>query len=44
MKTIEDLIGDDHLSTSVDTPMRDDAFKLSDSEKIDIIERKVADI
>lgn len=44
LKTIEDLIGDEHMSTSVDTPMRDDAFKLSDTEKIDIIERNVADI
>ena len=43
-KTIEDLIGDDHLSTSTDTPLRDDAFKMSDAQKIEIIEKKVADI
>lgn len=30
--TIDD-IGDDHLYTGLETPMRDDAFKLSDSEK-----------
>ena len=43
-KTIEDIIGDNHLSTNTDTPIRDDAFKLSDTEKIKIIEEKVADI
>ncbi len=30
--SIED-IGDDHLSTGLETPMREDAFKLSDEEK-----------
>ena len=44
LKTIEDLIGDNHLSTSTDTPMREDAFELSDKEKIDIIEQKFFDI
>ena len=44
LKTIEDLIGDNHLSKSTDTPMREDAFKLSDKEKIDIIEQKFFDI
>ena len=43
-KTIEDIIGDNHLSTSTVTPIRDDAFKLSDTDKIKIIEEKVADI
>ena len=28
-----DVIGDDHVSTSIDTPMREDAFDLSDNEK-----------
>ena len=28
-----DVIGDDHVSTSIDTPMREDAFELSDIEK-----------
>jgi GTP cyclohydrolase I len=32
-----DEIGDLHLSTSVDTPMRPDAFEKSNEEKIDII-------
>lgn len=30
--TIED-IGDDHLYTGLETPMKSDAFKLSDEEK-----------
>ena len=44
IKTIEDIIGDNHLSSCLDTPLRNDAFKMSDTEKIDIIEEKVADI
>jgi GTP cyclohydrolase I len=32
-----DLIGDMHVSTSIETPMRKDAFKLSDDEKINSI-------
>lgn len=39
-RTIDILIdemGDEHISTSVDTPLRDDAFLLSDEEKIDAI-------
>lgn len=37
-------IGDDHISTSVKTPLRDDAFDLSDSEKIEEIEKHFAKI
>lgn len=33
-----DEIGDEHISTSYDTPMRPDAFDISDEEKIKIIE------
>jgi GTP cyclohydrolase I len=44
LNTLEDLIGDNHLPTSEDTPLRDDAFDLSDAEKIEIIEKRVADI
>lgn len=40
---IEEL-GDDHLSSASDTPMRNDAFVLSDEEKIKIIQDKFADI
>jgi GTP cyclohydrolase IA len=32
-----DEMGDEHVSTSVDTPLRVDAFELSDEEKIDQI-------
>lgn len=37
-------IGDDHLFTSARTPLRDDAFDLSDDEKIQAIEEDVAHI
>ncbi|MBK8701502.1 MAG: GTP cyclohydrolase I FolE [Saprospiraceae bacterium] len=33
----EDEIGDDHLFTGIDTPLRKDAFDLSDKEKMDKI-------
>jgi GTP cyclohydrolase I len=33
-----ELIGDNHVGTSVDTPMRPDAFDLSDNDKMKIIE------
>ena len=33
-----DLVGDDHISTSYDTPIRSDAFDISDKEKKNIIE------
>jgi GTP cyclohydrolase I len=33
-----DQIGDEHLATSLDTPMREGAFDLTDEEKIDVIE------
>lgn len=32
-----DEMGDEHVSTSVETPLRTDAFLLSDEEKIDAI-------
>ena len=34
-----DEMGDNHVLTSVDTPMREDAFLLSDDEKITAIEK-----
>ncbi|MFM1878287.1 MAG: hypothetical protein RLZZ241_1153 [Bacteroidota bacterium] len=37
-------LGDDHLSSSEDTPLRDDAFLLSDAEKMDRITQNVRDI
>lgn len=33
-----DLMGDEHIAGSKETPMREDAFELSDSEKIEQIE------
>ena len=39
-----DLIGDNHVATSLETPMRDDAFLLSDEQKMLLIEDKFRDI
>lgn len=39
-----DVIGENHIATSVDTPLRDDAFIKSDKEKIEIIERHFREI
>jgi GTP cyclohydrolase I len=39
-----DLIGDNHIATSLETPMRDDAFILSDEQKMQLIEDKFRDI
>ena len=39
-----DEIGDSHLFTSFDTPMRDGAFDLDDDTKIDLISKKFAEI
>lgn len=39
-----DTLGEDHIGTSADTPLRNDAFTLSDSEKIDIIKDDVRHI
>ena len=38
MSTFTDEMGDDHAGTSYETPMRDDAFELSDDQKIERIE------
>lgn len=37
-------IGDDHVATSLDTPLREDAFDLSDDEKIQKIETHFREI
>ncbi|WP_299524121.1 GTP cyclohydrolase I FolE [Winogradskyella sp.] len=34
-----ELLGDAHISTSIDTPLRADAFDKSDDEKIEVIQR-----
>ncbi|MCK5824432.1 MAG: GTP cyclohydrolase I FolE [Ichthyobacteriaceae bacterium] len=46
-ESIDELIesiGDNHIGTSVDTPMRDDAFDKSDDEKKEVIEQYFANI
>lgn len=37
-------IGDNHIATSAKTPLRDDAFEVSDADKIQAIEENVADM
>ena len=47
MKIYEDRIeelGEDHVGTSATTPLRDDAFEISDEEKIKRIKERVKDI
>lgn len=39
-----DALGDDHISSSSETPMKADAFKLSSNEKIDIIKDDIRHI
>lgn len=39
-----DLIGDNHVATSLETPMREDAFLLSDEQKMVLIENKFREI
>lgn len=39
-----ETIGDNHVGTSIETPMRADAFDLSDEEKMAIIEDRFRDI
>jgi GTP cyclohydrolase I len=38
MSTFTDEMGDDHAGSAYETPMRDDAFELSDDQKIERIE------
>lgn len=42
--TINDDFGDDHVTTSAKTPLRDDAFTLTDDEKINLIKKDVESI
>ena len=39
-----DEIGENHIATSAKTPLRDDAFDISDTEKIEKIQESVKDI
>jgi GTP cyclohydrolase I len=41
---LEDLFGEQHIATSCDTPLRNDAFYLSDEEKMKIISRHFREI
>ena len=43
-KSHEDAMGDDHVGTSANTPLKPDAFALSDEEKMEKIESKVREI
>ena len=40
----DDRYGEDHIGGSAQTPLRENTFLLSDQEKIDIIQEKVAEI
>jgi GTP cyclohydrolase IA len=39
-----DEVGDFHIGSSIETPLRKDAFRLTDAEKMEIIEEKFAEI
>ena len=39
-----DAIGDEHVGTSIDTPLRPDAFDMSDDDKVKAIEQKFREI
>ncbi len=43
MNAIE-LIGEDHIGTSLETPMREHAFDISDEQKIDLIQNHFKEI
>lgn len=44
LEEIEDLLGEQHVGTSCDTPLKSDAFDISDEEKIRIITRHFKEI
>ena len=37
LSQLEDLLGEQHIGTSYDTPLRIDAFEISDEQKIEAI-------
>lgn len=39
-----DFLGEQHVGTSKDTPLREDAFDLAPDKKVELIEEKMADI
>lgn len=44
IETEADEIGDSHVMTSIDTPLREDAFAMDDDLKMELIEEKFRDI
>ena len=44
LKNGTDSLGDDHLGSSINNPIRKDAFKISNSDKIKLIQEKMHDI
>ncbi|HEY0772338.1 MAG TPA: GTP cyclohydrolase I FolE [Sphingobacteriaceae bacterium] len=44
LSQLEDLLGEQHIGTSFDTPLRADAFEMNDSDKIEIISRHFREI
>lgn len=42
--TLFDLMGDEHISSSKDTPLRPDAFEIDDELKIELIQKHFAEI
>ena len=44
LKNDTDSLGDDHLGSSINNPIRKDAFKISNSDKIKLIQEKIYDI
>lgn len=44
LKNDTDSLGDDHLGSSINNPIRKDAFKISNSDKIKLIQEKMYDI
>src|SRR5438105_2506747 len=39
-----DEIGDNHIATSIDTPLREDAFALDDETKVELISKHFKEI
>lgn len=44
INTTLDLIGEDHISTSLETPLREDAFDIDDDHKIELIQNHFKEI
>lgn len=44
INTTLDLIGEDHISTSLETPIREDAFDINDDRKIELIQSHFKEI